>query len=425
MGIPRTIRVFFIWLLYLIVAGGTYVIVWLDRRLKFKLPFPRDADELAQKQDWLVAQLRQKNALPDNAVITGYTVKPLNQAVIYRSNACVADIHYTTGNENKTLTCFAKFAPTVGTIWNRVIFNFQMNHVKEILFNANVVAERPGFPAPVVYFAQLSFFTGNLCLVTEFMSDCVEHDKETRREEFSQQQLDLVLEGLATLHGSFWNSTEPVMKNIMPIENSTVDFFESLVLFSWGRAARKILHQSWVYMNRPQTVLHGDARMGNMMFPAAPGRGRFVFLDWQAVRKGMAAYDLAYFIILSLMPERRQQDEVYCLDTYYNLLTEKGAPNYSRQQLEDDYKHACLCVLVLLSLPMLSGEASAEGEGARNFVYGMGIWRKLLQIKFEDFDYAWVAQHYNITEQEGRAAVAEMLGTIETRLNQITLKGKA
>ena len=68
---------------------------------------------------------------------------------------------------------------------------------------------------------------------------------------------------------------------------------------------------------------------------------------------------------------------------------------------------------------MLSGEASVEGLGAQIFVFGMGIWRERLRMRFESFDYAWMADRYHITEQESRDAVREMLDVIESRLNRI------
>ena len=173
-------------------------------------------------------------------------------------------------------------------------------------------------------------------------------------------------------------------------------------------------------MNRPQTVLHGDSRIGNMMFPSAPGRGRYVLIDWQATRRGTAAFDLAYFLILSLISHHRQAVEKASVDDYYRLLISKGVKDYTREDLEEDYRHACLCTLVLLSLPLLSGEVSVEGIAAQIFVFGMGVWRERMRIRFEDFDYKWMADRYNITEQQSREAVAEMLGVIEQRLKDIS-----
>lgn len=415
MSVLRTIQTIILWILYLPVVGVTYVIAWLDRKVKFSLPFPRDVEELANKKDWCINELKQTGALPVDAVVTNYNVKSINQDLIFRSNAGFIEITYTQNSEPKTLKCFAKFAPTVGTVWNRTIFNLQLNHIKEANFNAHFVGMAGEVPAPKVYYAKCAIFTGNLCLITECMADSMEHE-EGKESNFTWQHMRAMLNGMATLHAKFWMDKSSRMKYVMPIEPSTVYLFDSMVWFSWSKAARKILVKSWVHSNEYQTVLHGDARIGNMMFPKAEGVGRFVFFDWQAVRKGRAVYDLAYFLVLSLTTPRRLQDEQKCLDTYYQLLVEKGVKEYTRQEMDADYKHACLCVLVLLSLPMLSGEASAEGYGKKVFAWGMNIWRERMVAKFTEFDYQWVAANYGMSEAEARGAAQEMLTVIDNRL---------
>jgi hypothetical protein len=124
--------------------------------------------------------------------------------------------------------------------------------------------------------------------------------------------------------------------------------------------------------------------------------------------------------MLSLISHHRQDVEQAAIDRYYDLLIARGVTGYSRDHLMDDYHHGLLCTLVLLSLPMLSGEVSAEGITAQIFVYGMGVWRERMRIRFEEFDYGWMAEQYSISEQQARGAVSEMLGVIEQRLQDIS-----
>jgi len=413
----RNLRLIITWYINLNFALLAYIVAWFDRRFKFSLPFPRDTDDLANKKDWCVAELKKSGALPQNAVVNSYRVIPLKQETIFSSNIGIVEIVYSDGDE-KNFRCIAKFAPTAGTLWNRTVFNMQLNHIKEINFNKYFVAADKQIPAPQVYYAGVAVFTGNLCLLMELMSDDREYTEDEVRN-IRDSDLNLVLDGLTTLHATYWKDTSMRMKNIYPITEGTVDFFDSLVVGKWSIPARKILVNSWNRMNQLETVIHGDARIGNMMFPATDGKGRFVFIDWQAVRRGKGMLDLAYFTVLSLTPARRQSVEQYCIATYWQLLQNKGVNDYTGEELKEDYQHACLCVLVLLSLPMLSGEASAEGAGAQIFAYGMNIWRERLQAKFAEFDYTWLASNYGITPQEGRNAVSEMLNIIDQRLKAI------
>ncbi len=400
------------------VVLSTYLIVWLDRKLKFPLPFPRDIASLTKAEKWCIAVLKKNKVLPAEAIVKNYKVTVLNPDMIFRSNAGVIEIDYSHLGENKTLNCFAKFAPTAGTVWNRVIFNLQLNHIKETWFNRYFVSVDKNIAAPEVYYTEMSFLTGNLCLITEYMANCV-HYLDCAYDNFPDNHLQLAIKGLASFHANYWNDTSERMKRVFAIENNTVYFFDSFVANSWSINARNVMVKSWCYVNQNQTVLHGDARVGNMMFPKEEDKGRFVFIDWQAVRKGKAVYDLAYFLNLSLTIEHRGRVEEKSIDTYYRHLVTSGVKSYTREELEQDYRHACLCVLVLLSLPMLSGEASAEGEGTKIFTWGMNIWRERMEAKFTGFDYIWMADRYGLTEQQGRDVVKEMLGVIDSRLKRI------
>lgn len=413
-----TIGIYLFWAICLPMAGISFIIAWLDRRLRFPLSFPRDVAQLQQRKEWLIGELKSSNALPASAVMESCEITPLNEAVIFRSNAAIVTIVYLLGAERQTLKCFAKFAPVMGTVWNKAIFNMQLNHIKEGWFNQYFI-NQDQLPAPRVFISKTSFITGNLCLVTELMTNDIEY-QECAYERFPQEHLDLALDGLATLHARYWADTSERMKRVIAIGDMSVYLFDSMVAGSWSIPARKVLVKSWTLMNQPQTVLHGDPRIGNMMFPAGPA-GRYVLIDWQAVRRGRAAFDLAYFLILSLISSHRKVVEEPSKEQYYALLLGKGVTDYSREAFEEDYRHGCLCVLVLLSLPMLSGEVSAEGLAALTFVFGMGMWKDRMRIRFETFDYAWMAASYQMTEREAKDAVAEMLSVIEKRLDEISV----
>ncbi|MES2622604.1 MAG: oxidoreductase family protein [Bacteroidota bacterium] len=418
-GFVRNLKLAGMWYINLNLALISYIIVWFDRKLKFPLPFPRHTADLATKEKWCVAILKKNGVLPNEAEVSSFTVTPLNQEIIYRSNIGLVEITYPVNGAIKNLKCIAKFAPLSGTVWNRTVFNVQLNHIKEIFFNKHFVCTDKEVPSPEVYYAEFSLLTGNLCLLMEYMEPSKEY-QECVDDGITAEHLELVFNGMASLHARYWKDTSKRMEKVFPIIPVTVDFFDSMVAGKWSIASRKILVESWCRMNEPQTVVHGDARIGNMIFPDKDNNGRFVFIDWQAVRQGKGIFDLAYFLVLSLTTQKRKQVEQQAIETYYRLLKEKGVKDYSREELEEDYRHACLCVLVLLSLPMLSGEASAEGQGAKLFAYGMNIWRERVQTKFLDFDYQWMTAHYGLTENEGREAVAEMLIVIEDRLKRIT-----
>ncbi len=83
----------------------------------------------------------------------------------------------------------------------------------------------------------------------------------------------------------------------------------------------------WVATNLegPQTLLHGDAHIGNMYLDAgAPG-----FCDWQTVRYGRPTFDVAYFIGSALTVEDRRSAERGLVASYRDRMasTTDGAPD--------------------------------------------------------------------------------------------------
>jgi hypothetical protein len=393
-------RAAFAWAIVVPLAVFAWLIAWFDRAVGARLPFPRTLQALEQRRDWL----------PAGVTAAQVRVRPISSTVAFRSDSGFVEL---TGEDGKTLELFAKFAPSAGSIWNRAVFNIQGNAGKETRFNATFSGD-PSVPAPRAWFAKSDGPTGNLCLVTEKMTGATEYQEDDAS--LTDAHLDLALDGLARLHARFWNRTPA---EVQAIPRAVVDWFDSLVLFSWGRAARTLLVESWSRMNAPQTVLHGDARVGNMLFGE-----RFVLIDWQAVRLGVAAFDLAYFLTLSLTAERREANEARAIAAYHARLVAHGVTGYSAARLEEDYRHSVLCVLVLLSLPLLSGEASADAQAAHGFVYGMGLWRERLARKLEGFDYAWASRQYGVSVDDAKAAVAQMLGTIDRRLERIRRRAR-
>ncbi len=67
----------------------------------------------------------------------------------------------------------------------------------------------------------------------------------------------------------------------------------------------------------PQTLLHGDAHIGNVY--TLPGH-ETGFLDWQVVRRGNWVQDVGYFLVGSLTVEDRRSNERTLLETYRDAL---------------------------------------------------------------------------------------------------------
>ena len=92
----------------------------------------------------------------------------------------------------------------------------------------------------------------------------------------------------------------------------------------------------------PVTLVHGDLRLDNLFF-----RGEdVVFIDWQLVRRGNPAYDLAYLFSSGLDDE---ESAIELLEAYYHGLVTCGVSDWSLSNLISDYRTALRVVLMNLS----------------------------------------------------------------------------
>ena len=88
----------------------------------------------------------------------------------------------------------------------------------------------------------------------------------------------------------------------------------------------------------PHTVLHGDSHPGNTYIRD----GQAGLLDWQVVRRGHPARDLAYAIVLGTPAADRHGVERELLDTYRQALAAEGGPEFDADELWNRYRQAVI-----------------------------------------------------------------------------------
>jgi hypothetical protein len=151
------------------------------------------------------------------------------------------------------------------------------------------------------------------------------------------------LEGLARLHAAFWTrNLPPELGFLRPWRLGAAWSAVSVVSLARGlrrlrglerafemppgvdarRLAREFSESAAAARRGEQTLLHGDAHLGNTY--AIPG-GRTGFLDWQLARTGNWSHDVGYFIVSSLGVEDRRTHDEELLAGYLDALGEAGA----------------------------------------------------------------------------------------------------
>ena len=101
----------------------------------------------------------------------------------------------------------------------------------------------------------------------------------------------------------------------------------------------------------PRTLLHGDLRLDNVMWRGGGGEGagkpETRHLDMGDCAVGRGAFDVAYFLSMSLETEVREQHEAQLLELYGEKLREGGVKGYSGEELRGDYEAGCAYSLAL------------------------------------------------------------------------------
>jgi len=396
LSVPRTIGV----ILYYPFFGLAFVLVWLsclfDRLVPLPLPFPRHPAALAKRQAWCVDQLVKAGAIPAGAAVTRYEVRQFKSGEVFRSAVARVMIDYTHNGAPRSFACIAKFAIQGGSLGTIVISIFQRNARNEVEFYTNHGGSNGALRA---YYARCSALAGNFLLLLEEVESVIEFTEEASA---PIAQARDVVQMYARFHAAHWRPHAErhgkLPKTPVRIPEFAIDFMCSLALGRQRRVLRHLARQSWHHCNRPQTIVHGDARIGNVMFRAdasgAPTRP--LLIDWQSPHWGLATYDLAYFITLSLRPATRDAHEDELIHLYHAELGANGVTDYTFAAFHEDYLHALVLVGTILVVPLLGGEVTVNASNRERVISGGLVWYERLTHLIARFDTDWLAAHYGV-----------------------------
>ncbi|CQD15281.1 phosphotransferase enzyme family protein [Mycobacterium lentiflavum] len=265
----------------------------------------------------------------------------------------------------------------------------------EVRFYSQLAPDLAG--VPVAYGAAFDTWTGRYLLVLEDLPEsCVFPDT---LHPLSTDQAGLIVELLATLHGTFWdrmrhNGRGPLDWLYTPSGDVTSLLTGSLMTTSMkrlsGRTSIPVENGRFIAENyravaavidtAPHTVMHGDAHPGNMYFRD----GEAGLLDWQAVRRGHPSRELAYTLITSLTPDDRQTTQRELLDIYRQALVAAGGPDLDRDDLWLRYRQGALYAYVAPLITAGMGGMQVEDiaiEGLRRGVAALDDLETVAALK--------------------------------------------
>jgi hypothetical protein len=177
----------------------------------------------------------------------------------------------------------------------------------------------------------------------------------------TREQSLAAAELLANIHARFWDSDAlPAQAWLPGPSDEVIAGYGRLFELTWpmfvnsfgahiprehlGAAERAITHFAAVterFAQAPQTLIHGDFRLDNLMFStqemALDDEPVAHVLDWQLAARGRGPYDLAFFVAGSVTANQRRVHERAIVERYHGYLQLGGVTEYSLEDCWRDY----------------------------------------------------------------------------------------
>ena len=184
-----------------------------------------------------------------------------------------------------------------------------------------------------------------------------------------------VVESIAKAHAMFWNQSLTDRFWLLPLnidsrmrhgmyKNSQPSFrevFASEITAGLGHFADVVVDRGAAMLDElctaPPTLVHCDLRLDNVFFRDE----EVVIFDWQLVRRGPAAYDIAYLLSGALGVDTTTRDIEALLSTYHRALGRGGVGDYDFQRFKRDFTLGLHTVL--LSLASIYQVDLGDGRG--------------------------------------------------------------
>ena len=199
-------------------------------------------------------------------------------------------------------------------------------------------------------------------------------------EALSTQDARQAVLGLARMHAHYWQSPALAeahqFKDWAPIYGPSIasgwplfeqDFGDLIPdeMYPMFEPGNRMAGRVFEYFSRarPQTLVHGDARIENICFD---GSNLPRMYDWQLASSGPGAYDLMYFFANSIEADQLAVVGQELVSLYFDGLVEGGVTDYSREDLNRDLQIAS-CLLFGFS-SMVGNFLANGGEAERAIV---------------------------------------------------------
>jgi hypothetical protein len=342
--------------------------------------------------EWLTSALREGGIIRSSSVTSAAT-EIVGAGVGFIGQLARVRLTYDTPEANAPASLVAKF-PIIDPS-SRAIGNLFRFYEREVRFYEEIGADA-GLKAPACYYSHADVPGDEYIILLEDMgaAQC-----GNDLQGCTLGQAELVVRHAAAFHARWWQSEALLNLSWMPFINDPVyqsaehSYQQTWPLFlnSYGDRVspgvrkhgealqHRVIALLDVLAQEPRTMSHGDYRADNMFF--GPGADTLTLCDWQIASKCNPAFDLAYFLSMSVPPDLRKAEEMRLLHLWHDGLADGGVRGYGWEQALRDYRLGVLFswIYVVISIGSLD-PANERGMALFDAIF------ERRQHAFEDLD---------------------------------------
>lgn len=291
----------------------------------------------------------------------------------------------------------------------------EVSAMRDVLKPANLQYEPDVLRTAKQFFLGNQWFTGNFCLLTEFVEGlCLEVEEGKA----SYHALETGLAAMARLHGHFWGSKST--DGYQGLYNPAELWNQSMLKSEMPDLDRKVFS---CVLSRPmtKTVVHGDCRMGNIVIESlekqlaerdseyiqlardmtAPYRANLI--DFSAMHYGNGTEDIAFVLVLD---SSAHLDRMEDLLRYYHgkLMETKAKGQYPLETFMDDFWLFVFRAVFIMTVPGIQGDGPMDVVNAENVLSAGLVWGQRIKALGEHkcFRYDRVARCSGVSEADLR-----------------------
>lgn len=344
---------------------------------------------------WLTDALRSTETIAPATSVSSFDHEIIGAGAGFIGQLARVSLTHDRPDPAAPASLIAKY-PTLDPAGREIGMMFRF-YERESRFFAEIAQDVP-VRVPRCYFNGMQLDTGEFILLLEDLDPARVGDQV---ESCSIEEAKLAVASAGRLHAAWWEHPRLDQLEWMPYINDPVHlaaeayYQQSWPAFleRWGASippemrvigekfATRVAQMLHDMAARPRTIVHGDYRLDNLFFASPDGGDPLTVIDWQITNRGMAAFDISYFMAGNLTIEMRRAQEQDLLHLYHDTLVSGGVRGYTFDDLMLDYRAGVMFSYVY----NVNGSGNVDLANER----GLAMWRAWLDrstIAIADLD---------------------------------------